>query len=624
MRIGIFFGGQSREREISYLGGRTAYENLDRTLFEPVPIFVDSFGKFIALNPDNLHKEGIRSFYPPVLPKPYTQFDVYAESFAWENPISIYNSGLGQEIFPDMFHQYIDFALIALHGQPGEDGSLQGLLEWHGVPYSSCGILSSAIGIDKIMQTKLMNMVTKIHKRYTTISWEQWQEIDKKQCFDNIISKVGFPFVAKAPHQGSSIGVAIIKKQDDLQGFVQAVQRCFFVQEITASQWLQFTPIEKHQYLQDMTDLDKGIGFPVVVQGKTVLHPQILEAELDAYFATKPLPHLLSPTEKESKEGQNNTNLPVFANTHTNSTHSRGEATHPPHLTHTHASSVLIYSAHAEDEVLFEEFIVGQEFSCGVIQNAKGEPVALPPTEIMSAETFDFNSKYKAGGSRKRIPIDTTNENIAQIQQDVCKVFKELGFNACARIDGFLTSKNEVFLHDPNTVPGMSPASLIFKQTAEIGLNISQTLTYLIHTSLKERAKVSKNTMQYRQQAEELAEKIAEQKIEKQYLPKMAITFSTDEGLVAAKKIHAKHAAEGTHQVVLALQQGEKLYALPIDRLNKDSVAEIVMHLFAPKHSAIVSTIAQARSITAQYAGDFLQTAWEIDPNELEVIKFVG
>lgn len=47
IRVGILFGGVSKEREISFAGGRTVYDNLDKELFEPVPIFVDSFGKFI-------------------------------------------------------------------------------------------------------------------------------------------------------------------------------------------------------------------------------------------------------------------------------------------------------------------------------------------------------------------------------------------------------------------------------------------------------------------------------------------------------------------------------------------------------------------------------------------------
>jgi D-alanine-D-alanine ligase len=64
MRIGIFFGGPSREREISFAGGKTAFEYLDKSLFEPVPVFVDSFGSFILLEKELMYSTEIREFYP--------------------------------------------------------------------------------------------------------------------------------------------------------------------------------------------------------------------------------------------------------------------------------------------------------------------------------------------------------------------------------------------------------------------------------------------------------------------------------------------------------------------------------------------------------------------------------
>jgi UDP-N-acetylmuramate--alanine ligase len=44
IRVGIFFGGQSREREVSFAGGRTVYDNLDKSIFEAIPLFIDSLG----------------------------------------------------------------------------------------------------------------------------------------------------------------------------------------------------------------------------------------------------------------------------------------------------------------------------------------------------------------------------------------------------------------------------------------------------------------------------------------------------------------------------------------------------------------------------------------------------
>jgi len=66
MRIGIIFGGSSKEREISFAGGRTVYDNLNKSLFEAIPLFVDSFGNFILLNWQFIYKGSIRDFYPPV------------------------------------------------------------------------------------------------------------------------------------------------------------------------------------------------------------------------------------------------------------------------------------------------------------------------------------------------------------------------------------------------------------------------------------------------------------------------------------------------------------------------------------------------------------------------------
>ena len=82
LRIGIIFGGQSREREISFAGGRTVYDNLNKSLFEAVPIFVDSFGNFVLLDWHFIYKGSIRDFYPSVesLPASANGFQVYAES----------------------------------------------------------------------------------------------------------------------------------------------------------------------------------------------------------------------------------------------------------------------------------------------------------------------------------------------------------------------------------------------------------------------------------------------------------------------------------------------------------------------------------------------------------------
>src|SRR6185436_4063412 len=89
LKIGIIFGGQSKEREISFAGGRTVYDNLNKSLFEAIPIFVDSFGNFALLDWQFIYKGSIRDFYPPVskLNQSSENYQVYAESLGELNTI---------------------------------------------------------------------------------------------------------------------------------------------------------------------------------------------------------------------------------------------------------------------------------------------------------------------------------------------------------------------------------------------------------------------------------------------------------------------------------------------------------------------------------------------------------
>jgi D-alanine-D-alanine ligase len=164
MKIGIFFGGPSREREVSFAGGRTALNHIDKSLFQPVMVFVDGLGNFILIREEFLSKSAIRAFYPQ---QTDNRFSVYVESLVdltseeLEHQISL----IGQRIQPQEFTQYFDFVFIAMHGPDCEDGGIQGLLEWYKIPYSGPGLMGSAVGINKILQNELIALVNKQRKR---------------------------------------------------------------------------------------------------------------------------------------------------------------------------------------------------------------------------------------------------------------------------------------------------------------------------------------------------------------------------------------------------------------------------------------------------------------------------
>ena len=73
------------------------------------------------------------------------------------------------------------------------------------------------------------------------------------------------------------------------------------------------------------------------------------------------------------------------------------------------------------------------------------------------------------------------------IRSECESLFTSLKFNVYARIDGFISKEGKVFLNDPNTTSGMMPSSFFFHQAAEIGLNPSQFITYIIYSSIRAR-----------------------------------------------------------------------------------------------------------------------------------------
>ena len=84
IKVGIFFGGPSREREISFAGGRTVFDNLNKSIFEPIPLFVDSLKSLILLDWEYIYKGTIRDFYPPVkfTPESENNYQIYLESIS--------------------------------------------------------------------------------------------------------------------------------------------------------------------------------------------------------------------------------------------------------------------------------------------------------------------------------------------------------------------------------------------------------------------------------------------------------------------------------------------------------------------------------------------------------------
>lgn len=572
MRIGIIFGGPSREREISFAGGKTAFEYLDKSLFQPIPLFVDGFGRFIKLKEKYMYASGIRDFYPS-LPEKDKNYSLYIESYPELEHLPV-PVETGEWIQPSELSNHIDFAFLAMHGPDCEDGAVQGLLEWYKIPYSGPGIMGSSLGIDKILQNKMIARINGQQKKTVTISFDKWKQEDKTAIFNQVKGELGLPLVLKAPHQGSSIGVSIVK-EDDIDAFVKGMNQCFFQYVINLDEWKKISDTDKKGQLQLLADLDKGIGFPLFLNGKIYYHPSALEAEIDQ-------------------------------------------------LAENSSDQIMLLSANAENEILIEEYIEGQEFSCGCIQDLEGNALVLPPTEIIKlVDVFDFDAKYKPGTTRKSIPVRTSLENNRRIQEYIGEAFSELGMGVCTRIDGFLTANDDILLHDPNTIPGMSPSSLIFKQMAEIGLNVTQSLTYFIRNSLAERVKTGKNTVQIRQQLEFLDQRIADNRANN--ADSKTIVFEANQkSFLEVKKRYAAYTSKGDYNIRTVLKRENDLYILPLPLLIRDEIDDVMDILENDRNELLKETSVKAASLIHFFGGQAdLEVRKISDLTDFKVIESV-
>jgi len=568
IRVGILFGGSSREREVSFAGGRTVYDNLDKSIFEAVPIFIDSQHRFILLDWQYIYKGTIRDFYPPVFAIQNKSFDFqyYIENLGKLSDEE-YNKiiqAVGKKLEVEHLSNYIDFAFLCLHGSNGEDGRIQGLLEVLKIPYSGSGIFPSAFGMNKALQKEMMSAFQFNVPKFISITRSEWENTDSDSLYQKIKTQVGFPLVVKPANQGSSIGVSSLKT-DDKKALEQALRKAFFVYRMNREEWQKMSESEKTQWAKTFSDIRENIGLPALINQDIIYDPAELISYLDNYLLQQP-----------------------YAD---------------------------IESMDTENEVIVEKFIDGKEFSCIVIEDEQGRPIALPPTEIIKKDVvFDYKSKYLPGLSRKLTPIDLHEHQIQAIREEAERMYKIFHFDVYARIDGFITKEGKIFLNDPNTTSGMMPSSFFFHQAAEIGLNPSEFLTYIIFISLKKRQQQSLQLNAYQDVILKLNNYLKEkQTTTSQKKIRTAVLmggYSTERhiSVESGRNVYEKLSSSEKYQpfpVFVAKANndaGFELYTIPIRLMLKDNADDIrdkILHYQV--HPIIQKIIQEASYITEKF-----------------------
>ena len=158
-KVAVLYGGNSAERDVSLMSGQAVYTGL------------------IEKNVD-AHLIDLQSY------------DL---------------QNLGSEKF--------DRVWIALHGRGGEDGTLQGALEYLGIPYTGSGVLGSALCMDKLRSKQVF-----LSEKLPT---PKWMLVDAQTTVDDLLMTLGLPLVIKPSNEGSSIGMSIVHESQELERAIQ-------------------------------------------------------------------------------------------------------------------------------------------------------------------------------------------------------------------------------------------------------------------------------------------------------------------------------------------------------------------------------------------------------------------
>lgn len=323
LRVGLFFGGTSEERKVSLRTGQTIAGYLDPKKYDVIPVEIDSSGKWLIDSPT------IR----------FIGRAVHTKKAPTRELAPVEKNARGT----------LDVALLALHGPGGEDGTIQGMLELLGVPYTCSGVLASSLAMDKFRAKRLL----------------------------------------------SAGGVPV---------------------------------------LPDVL-IRKGGKLPRFKKGGIVIKPNKMGSSLGVTIVKKK----------------------------------------------TQFKKALTAAFKYDDELLIEPYIEGPEITVGVLGNS--DPVALPTIEIIpwdKSEFYDYGAKYEKGGSEHVIPARITRAQQKEVQRLAVLAHEIIGGRGVTRSDFMLAPNGQFYFLEINTIPGMTPTSLVPQAAAAAGITFPRLLDKLI------------------------------------------------------------------------------------------------------------------------------------------------
>ncbi len=203
--VGVFFGGKSVEHEVSIISALQVIENLDHEKYEVVPVYISKDNRFYTSELLTRVEE-----FRDIENVKRIANEVY---FTHENSKMVLNSKGG--LFRKKLAK-LDIVFPVVHGLNVEDGTLEGFLEMFNVPYVGPDVCASAVGMNKIIFKKVLEASNIPVIEYETLNVSEFEE-DVDKAYEKIMKKLSLPIIVKPANLGSSVGIEVIKTQEEFK-----------------------------------------------------------------------------------------------------------------------------------------------------------------------------------------------------------------------------------------------------------------------------------------------------------------------------------------------------------------------------------------------------------------------
>ena len=205
LSVCILFGGMSPEHEVSLRSAESVLNHIDESKYNLFPVGITKDGRWLACRPtpetmaDGSWEQG--DCTPCVLSPDRKDHGIW-----------LLKDGRAELV-------HIDICAPVMHGKNGEDGTIQGLFELARIPYVGCGVLGSAVCMDKAVANALMDAAGVPHCKWVAASRADL-ELNGPVVLDGIEAKLGYPIFVKPANAGSSVGISKARDMAELEAAV--------------------------------------------------------------------------------------------------------------------------------------------------------------------------------------------------------------------------------------------------------------------------------------------------------------------------------------------------------------------------------------------------------------------